>query len=379
MKRIMLLGSGELGKEFVISAKRLGCYVIAVDSYKNAPAMQVADRFEVCNMLDPESLREVIDFHSPDIIVPEIEAIRTEVLFEFENDGIQVVPSAKAVNATMNRDTIRNIAVGLGIRTAQFAYAESAEELVAATEKIGYPVVVKPVMSSSGKGQSVIRCFEDIANAWKYAVDNSRGDRQKVIVEEFINFHTEITMLTIKQKTEETIFCNPIGHVQERGDYQYSWQSGMSLDHVLTYPQIDEAEHISKLITDELGGAGLFGVEFFVTNNEIIFSELSPRPHDTGMVTLISQNLSEFDLHIRAILGLPIPQIIYNSGASAVILGNDWGKVKQYEGIDQALLLAEDVRIFGKEESRPYRRMGVVLGKKLDETRAAADKITVVV
>jgi len=379
MKRIMLLGSGELGKEFVISAKRLGCYVIAVDSYKNAPAMQVADRFEVCNMLDPDSLREVIDFHSPDIIVPEIEAIRTEVLFEFEKDGIQVVPSAKAVNATMNRDTIRNIAVGLGIRTAQFAYAESAEELVAASEKIGYPVVVKPVMSSSGKGQSVIRCFEDIANAWKYAVDNSRGDRQKVIVEEFINFHTEITMLTIKQKTEETIFCNPIGHVQERGDYQYSWQSGMSLDHVLTYPQIDEAERISKLITDELGGAGLFGVEFFVTNNEIIFSELSPRPHDTGMVTLISQNLSEFDLHIRAILGLPIPQIIYNSGASAVILGNDWGKVKQYEGIDQALLLAEDVRIFGKEESRPYRRMGVVLGKKLDETRAAADKITVVV
>ena len=378
MKRIMLLGSGELGKEFVISAKRLGCTVIAVDSYKNAPAMQVADRSEVCNMLDPDSLREVIDFHNPDIIVPEIEAIRTEVLKEFEDNGMQVVPSAKAVNATMNRDTIRNIAVGLGIRTAQFAYAESAQELVDATEKIGYPVVVKPVMSSSGKGQSVVRCFEDIANAWKYAMDNSRGDRQKVIVEEFINFHTEITLLTIKQKDGETIFCNPIGHVQERGDYQYSWQNGMSLNHTLTYPQIDEAERIAKLITDELGGAGLFGVEFFVTHNEIIFSELSPRPHDTGMVTLISQNVTEFDLHARAVLGLPIPEIQYLNGASAVILGNDHGRVRGYTGIAEALLVADDVRIFGKEESRPYRRMGVVLSKNLDEARAAAKLINII-
>ena len=379
MKRIMLLGSGELGKEFVISAKRLGCTVIAVDSYKNAPAMQVADRSEVCNMLDPDSLREVIDFHNPDIIVPEIEAIRTEVLKEFEDNGIQVVPSAKAVNATMNRDTIRNIAVELGIRTAQFAYAESAEELVAATEKIGYPVVVKPVMSSSGKGQSVVKCFEDIANAWNYAIDNSRGDRKKVIVEEFINFHTEITLLTVKQKNgDDTIFCNPIGHVQERGDYQYSWQTSMSLDHKLTYPQLDEAERIAKLITDELGGAGLFGVEFFVTHNEIIFSELSPRPHDTGMVTLISQNVTEFDLHARAILGLPIPAIEYRNGASAVILGDDWGRVRTYKGIEQALMIAEDVRIFGKEDSRPYRRMGVVLGKNLMETRDAAHLIKVI-
>jgi len=375
----MLLGSGELGKEFVISAKRLGCYVIAADSYDNAPAMQVADKSVVVDMLNAERLRDVIDFFQPDIIVPEIEAIRTEVLKEFEDNGIQIVPSAKAVNATMNRDTIRNIAAGLGIRTAQFAYAETAQELVDAAEKIGYPVVVKPVMSSSGKGQSVVESHDTISNAWKYAIDNSRGDRKKVIVEEFINFHTEITVLTIKQKTGDTIFCNPIGHVQERGDYQYSWQTGMSLDHTLTYPQMDEAERISKLITDELGGAGLFGVEFFVTNNEIIFSELSPRPHDTGMVTLISQNFSEFDLHIRAILGLPIPQIIYNSGASAVILGNDWGKVKQYEGIGQALLLAEDVRIFGKEESRPYRRMGVVLGKNLEDTRNAADLIKIII
>jgi phosphoribosylglycinamide formyltransferase 2 len=378
MKRIMLLGSGELGKEFVISANRLGCYVIAVDSYERAPAMQVADKSAVCNMLDPDELRYIIDFHKPDIIVPEIEAIRTEVLKEFEDDGIQVVPSAKAVNATMNRDTIRNIAVGLGIRTAKFAYAETAEELVDAAKTIGYPVVVKPVMSSSGKGQSVVQNPDDITRAWIYAVDNSRGDRKKVIVEEFINFHTEITLLTIKQKAGDTIFCNPIGHVQERGDYQWSWQTGMSLDHTLTYPQIDEAERISKLITDELGGAGLFGVEFFVTHNEIIFSELSPRPHDTGMVTLISQNLTEFDLHARAILGLPIPAIEYRNGASAVVLGNDWGKVKRYEGVDQALLIADDVRIFGKEDSRPYRRMAVVLGRDLQATKDAAHLIKVV-
>lgn len=378
MKRIMLLGSGELGKEFVISIKRLGHYVIAVDSYKNAPAMQVADAQAVCNMLDPDSLRETIDFYSPDIIVPEIEAIRTEVLKEFEDIGIQVVPSAKAVNATMNRDTIRNIAADLGIRTAKFAYADTAQELADAAEKIGYPVVVKPVMSSSGKGQSVVRSHDDIGRAWHYAIDNSRGDRQKVIVEEFINFHTEITLLTIKLKEGPTLFCNPIGHVQERGDYQWSWQSGMSLDHLLTYPQIDEAERISKLITDELGGAGLFGVEFFVTHNEIIFSELSPRPHDTGMVTLISQNVTEFDLHARAILGLPIPNIEYRNGASAVVLGKDWGRVRGYEGIEQALLLAHDVRIFGKEDSRPYRRMGVVLGKNLAETKNAAHLIKVI-
>ena len=379
MKRIMLLGSGELGKEFVISAKRLGCYVVAADSYENAPAMQVADKSVVVDMLNAERLRDVIDFYRPDIIVPEIEAIRTEVLKEFEDDGIQVVPSAKAVNATMNRDTIRNIAAGLGIRTAKFAYAETAEELVNAAKTIGYPVVVKPVMSSSGKGQSVVQNHDDITRAWIYAIDNSRGDRKKVIVEEFINFHTEITLLTVKQKNgDDTIFCNPIGHVQERGDYQYSWQTGMSLDHVLTYPQIDEAERISKLITDELGGAGLFGVEFFVTHNEVIFSELSPRPHDTGMVTLISQNLTEFDLHARAILGLPIPTIEYRNGASAVVLGNDWGKVKRYEGVDQALLLADDVRIFGKEDSRPYRRMAVVLGRDLRAARDAAHLIKVV-
>ena len=379
MKRILLLGSGELGKEFVISAKRLGCYVVAVDSYDNAPAMQVADRSAICDMLNPDALRNIIDFYHPDIIVPEIEAIRTEVLQEFEDNGIQVAPSAYAVNATMNRDTIRNIAQSLGIRTAKFAYAETAEQLVEAAKRIGYPVVVKPVMSSSGKGQSVVHSHDDITRAWIYAMDNSRGDRKKVIVEEFINFHTEITMLTVKQKDGDTLFCNPIGHVQERGDYQYSWQSGMSLDHTITYPQLDEAERICKLITDTLGGAGVFGVEFFLTSSEVIFSELSPRPHDTGMVTLVSQNLTEFDLHARAILGLPIPAIEYRNGASAVVLGNDWGKVKRYEGVEQALLLADDVRIFGKEDSRPYRRMAVVLGRDLRSTRDAAHLIKVVV
>jgi len=380
MKRIMLLGSGELGKEFVISVKRLGHYVIAIDNYKNAPAMQIADRFEVCDMLNAVELRYLIDFYDPDIIVPEIEAIRTDVLFEFEQNGIQVVPSAKAVNATMNRDTIRNIAKKLGIRTACFAYAETAQELVDAASHIGYPVVVKPVMSSSGKGQSVVQNSDDIAKAWSYAIENSRGDRQKVIVEEFINFHTEITLLTIKQKQGETLFCNPIGHVQERGDYQYSWQSGGSLEHNITYPQLDEAERICKLITDELGGAGLFGVEFFVTNQEIIFSELSPRPHDTGMVTLISQNLSEFDLHARAILGLPIPYIEHYIGSSCVILGTENGRVKGYSGIEDALMTNDvDVRIFGKEQSRPYRRMGVVLARNLAEAREAAAKIKVIV
>ena len=378
MKRIMLLGSGELGKEFVISAKRLGCHVIAVDSYENAPAMQVADKQAVCNMLDPDELRYVIDFHKPDIIVPEIEAIRTEVLKEFEDAGIQVVPSAYAVNATMNRDTIRNIAAGLGIRTARFAYAESAVELTHQAAEIGYPVVVKPVMSSSGKGQSVVESFADIAKAWDYAVANSRGDRVKVIVEEFINFHTEITLLTVKQKSADTVFCNPIGHHQERGDYQWSWQNE-DIGDLLTIEQFMAACMIARKITDHLGGAGLFGVEFFVTDDEIIFSELSPRPHDTGMVTLISQSLTEFDIHARVILGLPLPEIQYRGGASAVVLGTEDGPVKDYLGVTDAMEMGCDVRIFGKEQSRPYRRMAVVLGKNLSITKNAASKIKVVI
>ena len=374
----MLLGSGELGKEFVISAKRLGCYVIAVDSYENAPAMQVADKQAVCNMLDPDELRYVIDFHKPDIIVPEIEAIRTEVLKEFEDAGIQIVPSAYAVNATMNRDTIRNITAGLGIRTARFAYAESAVELTHQAAEIGYPVVVKPVMSSSGKGQSVVESFADIAKAWDYAVANSRGDRVKVIVEEFINFHTEITLLTVKQKSADTVFCSPIGHYQERGDYQWSWQNE-DIGDLLTSEQFMTACMIARKVTDHLGGAGLFGVEFFVTEDEIIFSELSPRPHDTGMVTLISQSLTEFDIHARVILGLPLPEIQYRGGASAVVLGTEDGPVKDYLGVADAMEMDCDVRIFGKEQSRPYRRMAVVLGKNLSITKNAASKIKVVI
>jgi phosphoribosylglycinamide formyltransferase 2 len=378
MKRIMLLGSGELGKEFVISAKRLGCFVIACDSYDNAPAMQVADKRAVFNMLDADALRMEIAFWNPDIVVPEIEAIRTEVLKEFEDEGIQIVPSAYAVNATMNRDTIRDIAASLGIRTAKFAYAETAEELTHAAANIGYPVVVKPVMSSSGKGQSVVESFEDIVKAWNYAVENSRGDRIKVIVEEFINFHTEITLLTVKQKNHETIFCNPIGHVQERGDYQYSWQNNKTLGDTIYEHQLEKMKDIAQTITDHLGGAGIFGVEFFLTEDEVIFSELSPRPHDTGMVTLRSQNLSEFDLHARAILGYPIPYFEYYGGASAVILASEEGHVKEYKGIEEALdLKSVDVRIFGKYTTRKYRRMGVILASNLSTALEAQKLITV--
>ena len=380
MKRIMLLGSGELGKEFVISAKRLGCYVIAVDSYKNAPAMQVSDRFEVVNMLDPDALRYVIDFHNPDIIVPEIEAIRTEVLKEFQDNGVQVVPSAYAVYATMNRDMIRNIAADLGIRTANFGYAITSDELFDRAMEIGFPVVVKPVMSSSGKGQSIVYSPEEIADSWEYAITNSRGDKPKVIVEEFIKFDYEITLLTIKQKEGETLFCNPIRHVQERGDYQYSWQLADAGGHGMIESLLEEAKNISKKITDNLGGAGLFGVEFFVTPDEIIFSELSPRPHDTGMVTLKSQNLSEFDLHLRAILGLPIKHITCSGGASAVILADTEGPVKKYKGIDEALsgFGDIDIRIFGKEHAHRYRRMGVVLSDNLTNALQAAKKVSVI-
>jgi phosphoribosylglycinamide formyltransferase 2 len=317
MKRIMLLGSGELGKEFVISAKRLGYYVIACDNYLNAPAMQVADIYSVFNMLDPESLRYEIDFFKPDIIVPEIEAIATEVLYEYEANGIQVVPSARAVNLTMNRDKIRDRAAELGLETAKYAYAESLDEYIAAVATIGLPCVVKPVMSSSGKGQSIVRPGDDILDAYQYALSNMRGDRNKVIVEEFIAFDSEITLLTIKQKDGPTMFCEPIGHVQERGDYQYSWQPYMQnnfLREIIT----KTAQDMAKIITDDLGGAGLFGVEFFLVeppadskdNVRVIFSELSPRPHDTGMVTLRSQRFSEFDLHLRAIMGLPIRQLL---------------------------------------------------------------------
>ena len=378
----MLLGSGELGKEFTIAAQRLGNHVVAVDRYPNAPAMQVADEYEVISMLSGEDLERVVSKHQPDYIIPEIEAIRTEKLAEFEQRGITVIPTAKATDYTMNRDRIRELAhQELGLRTAKYAYATTLAEMHDAALKIGFPNVVKPVMSSSGKGQSVVNSVAEIETAWNYAIDGSRGDSQKVIIEEFINFEIEITLLTIKQWNAPTIFCPPIGHRQERGDYRESWQPAE-----ISPAQIVAAQAIATTVTNALGGAGIFGVEFFITADEVIFSELSPRPHDTGMVTLISQNLNEFELHLRAILGLPIPNIIqYAPAASAVILASQNSDNIYFTGVDRALEIPDvDIRLFGKPDSRPYRRMGVTLAKaettQLARSKAieAANKITIV-
>jgi phosphoribosylglycinamide formyltransferase 2 len=372
-KKFLLLGSGELGKEVVISAKRLGHTVIAVDKYAGAPAMQVADGFEVIDMLNADALAEVVRKHAPDFIVPEVEAIRTEKLRDFEKAGITVVPTAEAAHLTMNRDAIRDVAANeLKLRTARFAYASSEKELAEQAQLIGYPVVVKPVMSSSGKGQSTVKSKAKIAQAWDYACQGMRGDKARVIVEEFIDFELEITLLTIKQKDGPTLFVDPIGHRQERGDYRESWMPArISPKHLL------KAKKMAKSVSDRLGGAGIFGVEFFITKSEVIFSELSPRPHDTGMVTLISQDLSEFDLHVRAILGLPIPTIRYRGpSASAVILADRDGDNVGYDGVDKALSQKNtDVRIFGKPSSRPYRRMGVALASAT--TTSAARKLAI--
>ena len=381
-QKLMLLGSGELGKEFTIAAQRLGNHVVAVDRYPNAPAMQVADEYEVISMLSGEDLERVVSKHQPDYIIPEIEAIRTEKLAEFEQRGITVIPTAKATDYTMNRDRIRELAhQELGLRTAKYAYATTLAEMHDAALKIGFPNVVKPVMSSSGKGQSVVNSVAEIETAWNYAIDGSRGDSQKVIIEEFINFEIEITLLTIKQWNAPTIFCPPIGHRQERGDYRESWQPAE-----ISPAQIVAAQAIATTVTNALGGAGIFGVEFFITADEVIFSELSPRPHDTGMVTLISQNLNEFELHLRAILGLPIPNIIqYAPAASAVILASQNSDNIYFTGVDRALEIPDvDIRLFGKPDSRPYRRMGVTLAKaettQLARSKAidAANKITIV-
>ena len=373
MKKILLLGSGELGKEFTISAKRLGCYVVACDRYANAPAMQVADDSRVFDMLDAQILSETIDQIKPDLIVPEVEAIRTEVLIEKENQGYKIVPTARATNLTMNRDRIRDRAVELGLRTAKFAYAETQEQLEKAAKEINYPVVVKPVMSSSGKGQSVANNEKEIIESWKYAIQGMRGDRQRVIVEEFIDFDYEITLLTVKQHNGPTLFCKSIGHVQQRGDYQWSWQPGS--------PNADtEAQKMAKIITDDLGGAGIFGVEFFITKaGEVVFSELSPRPHDTGMVTMYTQNLSEFDLHARAILGLPIPEIkLLRPGASHVVLANKESEKFTIDGIEDALTIPDvEVRVFGKPTTRVNRRMAVVLAPTVEIAKKAAEKISI--
>jgi len=374
MKKILLLGSGELGKELVISLKRLGHHVIACDSYSKAPAMQVADQSCVFNMLDVDILKDIIYTHKPDYIVPEVEAIRTEVLLEAEQDGFTVVPSARAVNLTMNRDRIRDRAAELGLRTAQFAYAETLEELQTEAGNIGYPVVVKPVMSSSGKGQSICKKIGDTNKCWEYAISNMRGDRQRVIVEEFIEFDYEITLLTIRDKKGNTEFCPPIGHVQERGDYQYSWQP-----HEMSDSLLKDAKDMAKTITEDLGGAGIFGVEFFVRGNEVIFSELSPRPHDTGMVTLLTQNLSEFDLHARAFLGLPWPNIKLTQpeGASHVVLSKIECENFEIKGVDRALEIADDVRVFGKPTTRKNRRMAVVLARNVGVAKTAAEHIKI--
>ncbi|MEE4288337.1 MAG: formate-dependent phosphoribosylglycinamide formyltransferase [Erythrobacter sp.] len=373
---ILLLGSGELGREFTISAKRLGARVIACDAYAGAPAMQLADACEVFAMLDGDALRAAVHRHRPDLIVPEIEAIRTEVLAELEDEGFCIVPSARAAQLTMNRDAIRDLAAGeLGLATSRYRYATSLAEVREAAAHTGYPCVIKPVMSSSGKGQSKVGDECELEAAWDHAVANMRGDRARVIVEEFIAFDYEITLLTVRH-AGGTTFCPPIGHRQERGDYQESWQPArMSPD------ALQQAQSMAARVVDALQGKGrgwgLYGVEFFVRSGEageeVIFSELSPRPHDTGMVTLATQKLSEFDLHARAVLGLPVPAAISaQPGASAVILAERDSESFAYEGLAEALAVSEqvDVRLFGKPSTRTYRRMGVALA--LGETTDAA-------
>ena len=371
---VMLLGSGELGKEVAIAAQRLGCRVIACDRYAGAPAMQVADLAEVLPMNEPEALLEVVRRHRPKVVIPEIEALAVNALAKLEGEGITVIPTARATAVTMNRDRIRDLAATeLGLRTARFAYATSAEELHRAAEPLGWPVVVKPVMSSSGKGQSVVERSEDLDQAWDTAIANARGTSTRVIVEEFLRFDQEITLLTIRQRNGSTLFCPPIGHEQTNGDYQCSWQPAE-----LSEEQLQRAQTMAREVTDNLGGAGLFGVEFFLCGDEVIFSELSPRPHDTGLVTLISQNLSEFELHLRAVLGLPIPSIdCAAAAASRVILADRHGERVIFSGLEQALSEPDtQVLLFGKAQARPGRRMGVALalGPRRAEAQARADR-----
>ena len=387
MKKILLLGSGELGKEFVIACQRKGQYVVACDKYDNAPAMQVADERRVFSMLDGDALMKVVDEVRPDIIVPEIEAIRTEKLYECEERGIQVVPSARAVNFTMNRKAIRELAhTELGLKTANYRYATTFEELTEAASVIGFPCIIKPLMSSSGHGQSKVDSADELQAAWECACEGSRGDIMEVIVEQFIPFDYEITLLTVTQKNGPTLFCAPIGHVQKGGDYQESFQPRqMNPEHLAS------AQEMAAKVTEALTGAGIWGVEFFVSEKDgVIFSELSPRPHDTGMVTLAgTQNLSEFELHCRAVLGLPIPEITQErQGASAVILSGIEKHNPDYTGMEDACAQERTyLRIFGKPEAHVGRRMGVVVcwdaldadqQALRDKCKAAAAKVSVV-
>ena len=372
--KILLLGSGELGKEVVIAMQRLGQYVIAVDNYENAPAMHVAHKFEVIDMLDAEELDKIIAKHKPDFIVPEVESIRTERFYEYEKQGYKVIPSAKAANFTMNRKSIRDLAaIDLDMKTAKYRYAKSYIELVEGVKYTGMPCVVKPLMSSSGKGQSVIKNELDIKKAWDEALRGSRGDLMEVIVEEFISFDYEITLLTLTQNNNNTLFCPPIGHRQERGDYQESWQPMKMEDSHLKTAQL-----MADKVTKSLGGSGIWGVEFFIGKNGVYFSELSPRPHDTGMVTLGgTQNFSEFELHARAILGIPIMEIpLIRNGASAVVLADkESSEFPIISGVKEAAKYKNtDFKIFGKPTTRKYRRMAVALAYGNEETPILIEK-----
>ena len=372
--KILLLGSGELGKEVVIALQRLGQYVVAVDNYKNAPAMQVAHEFEVINMLDGNELDRIVAKHRPDFIVPEVESIRTERFYEYEKQGYTIIPSAKAANFTMNRKSIRDLAaIELGMKTAKYKYASSYEELIEGVQFTGFPCVVKPLMSSSGKGQSVIKSQADIKKAWTEALKGSRGDLMEVIVEEFISFDYEITLLTLTQNNNNTLFCPPIGHRQERGDYQESWQP-MKMENT----HLKTAQKMAARVTMALGGNGIWGVEFFIGKNGVYFSELSPRPHDTGMVTLAgTQNYSEFELHARAILGIPIVEIpLIRNGASAVVLAdNESSEFPIISGLEEAANYKNtDFKIFGKPTTRKHRRMAVALAYGSEDTSILVKK-----
>ncbi|OCG16341.1 phosphoribosylglycinamide formyltransferase 2 [Gilliamella sp. App6-5] len=373
--KVLLCGAGELAKEVVIELQRLGCEVIAVDRYANAPAMQVAHRYHIVNMLDGDALRKVIEAENPDYIVPEIEAIATSTLIELEEKGFTVIPTAKATQLTMNREGIRRLAAEeLKLPTSPYRFATNATEFRKAVKEIGFPCLVKPVMSSSGKGQSLLRGEADIESSWKYAQEGGRAGGGKVIIEGFIDFDYEITLLTVRH-IKGVSYCEPIGHRQEQGDYRESWQPQQMSDEALK-----QAKDIATKITDALGGRGLFGVELFVKGNQVWFSEVSPRPHDTGMVTLISQNLSEFALHARAILGLPIPIIEqYGPCASAVLLIEGDSKQVTFTNLDKALSeLQTDLRLFGKPEVKGTRRMGVALAKALTINDAITKAINVV-
>jgi phosphoribosylglycinamide formyltransferase 2 len=381
---LMLLGSGELGREFTIAAKRLGCRVIACDRYENAPAMQMADAFEVFPMLDGKALRAAVEKHRPDVIIPEIEAIDTATLAALESEGWRIAPSAKAVQLTMNRDGIRDFASKeIGLVTSKYRFAETREEAIAATAEVGLPCVVKPVMSSSGKGQSTAASDDEVGAAWDYAVANMRGDRPQVIVEEYVAFDSEITLLTVATR-DGVLFCPPVGHRQELGDYRESWQPA-----AIPREALQSARYQARKLVDALGGYGLFGVEFFVRGDQAIFSELSPRPHDTGLVTLISQFPNEFELHLRALLELPIPAIEFaGPSASAVILADTESDSIAYEGVAEALALGSpgnpvDLRIFAKPKTLKNRRMGVALARDVsvedavERAKAAAARVRI--